>query len=77
MWSACQTVSRRAAILFIVLYQNTLSLLVLQSCKSSPSCSAYAVTALQRYGILRAAPMIVRRLWRCRPFALGGPDPVP
>lgn len=47
------------------------------SCRFQPSCSAYAITALQRYGALRGGWMAARRLLRCHPWGGSGPDPVP
>jgi putative membrane protein insertion efficiency factor len=46
-------------------------------CKFEPSCSAYAVEALETHGARRGAGLTVRRLFRCRPGAAGGSDPVP
>jgi putative membrane protein insertion efficiency factor len=46
-------------------------------CHFTPSCSAYAVEALERHGTGRGAWLTVRRLVRCRPGATGGADPVP
>ena len=47
------------------------------SCRYQPSCSAYAITALQRYGALRGGWMAARRLLRCHPWGGSGFDPVP
>ncbi|HEY0131094.1 MAG TPA: membrane protein insertion efficiency factor YidD [Allosphingosinicella sp.] len=47
------------------------------SCRFQPSCSAYAITALQRYGALRGGWMAARRLLRCHPWGGSGHDPVP
>ncbi|HEX8625059.1 MAG TPA: membrane protein insertion efficiency factor YidD [Allosphingosinicella sp.] len=47
------------------------------SCRFQPSCSAYAITALQRYGALRGSWLAARRLLRCHPWGGSGPDPVP
>ncbi|HEX8239644.1 MAG TPA: membrane protein insertion efficiency factor YidD [Allosphingosinicella sp.] len=47
------------------------------SCRFQPSCSAYAITALRRYGALRGGWMAARRLLRCHPWGGSGPDPVP
>ena len=47
------------------------------SCRYQPSCSAYAITALQRYGALRGSWLAARRLLRCHPWGGSGPDPVP
>ena len=46
-------------------------------CRFLPSCSAYAVEALERHGARRGSWLTVRRLVRCRPGARGGADPVP
>ena len=47
------------------------------SCRYEPSCSAYAITALQRYGALRGSWLAAKRLLRCHPWGGSGPDPVP
>ena len=47
------------------------------SCRFEPTCSGYAVQALQRHGAARGSWLTVRRLARCRPGAAGGADPVP
>ena len=44
-------------------------------CKYHPSCSAYAVQAVERYGILRGLVLAGWRLLRCNPFSHGGYDP--
>ena len=44
---------------------------------SSPSCSGYALEAIQRFGVKRGIPMALRRLGRCRPGGPFGLDPVP
>jgi len=46
-------------------------------CRFTPSCSHYAVEALERHGAGRGSWLTVRRLLRCRPGATGGADPVP
>lgn len=47
------------------------------SCRFQPSCSAYAITAVGRYGALRGGWLAAKRMARCRPFGGYGPDPVP
>ncbi len=44
-------------------------------CKYHPSCSAYAVQAIERYGILRGLVLATWRVLRCNPFSHGGYDP--
>ena len=47
------------------------------SCRYQPSCSAYAITAIQRYGAARGGWMAVKRICRCHPWGGQGYDPVP
>lgn len=61
----------------IRLYQLVISPLTPPSCRYSPSCSAYAVTALRRFGLLRGGYLAARRLGSCHPWAAGGVDHVP
>lgn len=58
-------------------YQVLISPLTPPSCRFYPSCSAYAVTALERFGPARGTWMAVRRLGRCHPWTAGGVDHVP
>ena len=58
-------------------YQAFLSPVVPAVCKFHPSCSRYAFEAIERYGAGRGMRLALARLWRCRPFAPGGYDPVP
>jgi putative membrane protein insertion efficiency factor len=67
----------RPFILLIRLYQWTLGWILGTRCRFLPSCSEYGVEALQKYGALRGAWFIVRRLGRCHPFCAGGHDPLP
>lgn len=59
------------------LYQLLLSPLFPPSCRFYPSCSAYAVTALTRFGPFRGGWLALRRLGRCHPWNPGGVDHVP
>lgn len=58
-------------------YQIVLSPLLPAACRYYPSCSAYAVEALERYGAWRGSWLAVKRIGRCHPFRPGGFDPVP
>jgi putative membrane protein insertion efficiency factor len=58
-------------------YQLFVSPLLGPRCRFYPSCSAYAVTALQTHGALRGSWLAVRRLGRCHPWNPGGVDHVP
>ena len=68
---------RTVLVLFVRGYQVTLSPLLPASCRYYPSCSAYAIEALERYGALRGGWLALRRIGRCNPFRPGGYDPVP
>jgi uncharacterized protein len=57
-------------------YQRLLSPFIGQHCKYYPSCSEYAVQAVQRFGILRGLVLAGWRLLRCNPWSSGGFDPV-
>ncbi|WP_017595549.1 membrane protein insertion efficiency factor YidD [Nocardiopsis potens] len=67
----------RALILPIRGYQRFISPLFPPVCRFYPSCSTYAVQALQTHGALRGLWLAVRRIARCHPFHPGGLDPVP
>ncbi|MCK0113479.1 membrane protein insertion efficiency factor YidD [Ornithinimicrobium sp. F0845] len=58
-------------------YQVLVSPLLGPSCKFYPSCSAYALTALRRYGPVKGTWLAARRLGRCHPWSHGGVDHVP
>ncbi len=58
-------------------YQLFLSPLLPSSCRFYPSCSAYSLTALRRFGPVRGTWLTVRRLGRCHPWNPGGVDHVP
>jgi putative membrane protein insertion efficiency factor len=68
---------RGILILFVRAYQTVLSPLLPSSCRYYPSCSAYAIEALEKHGAMRGSLLAVRRILRCHPFRPGGFDPVP
>jgi putative membrane protein insertion efficiency factor len=59
------------------LYRAALSPLLGRNCRFYPSCSEYALEAVQKYGALRGGWLSVKRLCRCHPWHPGGVDPVP
>lgn len=68
---------KRALIGGIRFYRRALSPLKPPVCRFEPTCSAYALEAVERYGALRGSWLAARRLLRCHPFHEGGYDPVP
>jgi len=58
-------------------YQVIISPLLGQTCRFSPSCSNYAMQAIERYGFFKGVYLTATRLLRCHPFHPGGHDPVP
>ena len=68
---------RRVVVLFIRFYQVFISPLFPPTCRFTPTCSTYAVTSVERYGVFRGGWLAVRRIARCHPWNPGGYDPVP
>jgi putative membrane protein insertion efficiency factor len=64
----------RALLGLIRLYQIVLSPLLGDVCRFHPSCSRYAATCLERFGVLRGSTLAAARLCRCHPFHPGGVD---
>ncbi len=58
-------------------YQVAISPMLGPACRYYPTCSNYALEAIEKYGALTGGWMAVRRIFRCHPFRPGGYDPVP
>lgn len=71
------TVMQRLLIGLIHLYRRTLSPLIGQQCRFTPSCSRYTEEAIELYGAGRGSWLGLKRILRCQPFCQGGHDPVP
>ncbi|HSB96742.1 MAG TPA: membrane protein insertion efficiency factor YidD [Spongiibacteraceae bacterium] len=67
----------RLMIALISLYRWTISPLLGNRCRFYPSCSHYAIEAIDRHGAWRGGWLSLRRLLRCHPWHPGGYDPVP
>ncbi|MEF3307245.1 membrane protein insertion efficiency factor YidD [Paenibacillus sp. GYB003] len=70
-------VARRALQLPIRFYRKWISPLKPPTCRFYPSCSAYALEAIDVYGPAKGSWMAVKRICKCHPFHPGGFDPVP
>lgn len=62
-------------VFLIRFYQRGISPLLGPRCRFTPTCSQYAVEALERYGVLRGSLRAIRRILRCHPWSPGGYDP--
>ncbi|TAH40902.1 MAG: membrane protein insertion efficiency factor YidD [Betaproteobacteria bacterium] len=58
-------------------YKYAISPMLGRNCRFHPTCSEYAIEAVQRHGALRGGWLAIRRVGRCHPFHPGGYDPVP
>lgn len=58
-------------------YQYLISPLMAGHCRFHPSCSSYAIEAIEQHGVFKGSWLAVKRLLRCHPFHPGGYDPVP
>lgn len=65
------------ALLLIYLYKILISPFFPKSCRYTPTCSAYGVLAIKRFGLFEGIFLITKRVLRCHPKAEGGLDPVP
>jgi len=64
-------------VLLIKIYQYTLSPLLPDACRYSPTCSQYGIEALQKHGLLKGLWLTIKRFLRCNPWSGHGHDPVP
>ena len=67
----------RISIRLIHFYQNNISPLLPATCRYTPSCSTYAVTALERFGFWKGSWLTIKRILKCNPWGGSGADPVP
>lgn len=67
---------KNLAISIIRFYRNFFSINKLPSCRFYPSCSSYAIEAIQKRGLLKGMFLSIVRILRCNPLSKGGYDPV-
>jgi uncharacterized protein len=68
---------KRAVLAALRFYKAQISPALPPACRYTPTCSEYAIEAVERYGAGRGSVMAIRRVLSCNPFAHGGYDPVP
>ena len=68
---------KRLLMALVRFYRKNISPLSAPKCRFSPTCSAYALEALEVHGALKGSLLALWRILRCNPFSKGGYDPVP
>jgi len=68
---------KQLLILIIKIYKRFISPLLPSSCRFYPTCSSYALEAIERFGAFEGSILTIKRILRCHPFNPGGYDPVP
>jgi len=72
-----RSVPKRALLGAIRFYRRHISPMFPPCCRFTPTCSAYALEAVEKYGALKGGYLALRRILKCHPFHPGGYDPVP
>lgn len=72
-----RTLPRRALIALVRVYRLLLSPWLGNACRFEPTCSVYAIGALERHGAAAGTALALGRIARCQPWCAGGHDPVP
>ena len=68
---------KKILIILINGYRRLISPLFPPSCRFQPTCSQYAIEAIEKFGALKGSWLAIKRILRCHPFHPGGYDPVP
>ena len=58
-------------------YKKFISPVLPKACRFTPTCSEYAIEAIEKFGVIRGSVLASYRIMRCNPFSKGGYDPVP
>ena len=72
-----QTTPQRLAIAFVRFYQRLISPFLGNNCRFQPTCSHYAIEAINRFGVVKGCWLASKRILKCHPLNAGGEDPVP
>lgn len=72
-----RSLPKRILLWLIHFYRSNISPMYPASCRYLPTCSQYALEAVEKYGALKGGYLALRRILRCHPFRKGGYDPVP
>ena len=72
-----RSIPKRALLGAIRFYRRNISPMFPPCCRFTPTCSAYALEAVEKYGALKGGYLALRRILKCHPFHPGGYDPVP
>ncbi|TCL34436.1 hypothetical protein EV210_11519 [Anaerospora hongkongensis] len=67
---------KKCILMMIIFYRNCISPLKPPSCRFIPTCSEYALLAVEKHGAARGTVLAIKRILRCHPFHPGGYDPV-
>ena len=68
---------KKVLIALIHFYQRAISAHTPPACRFTPTCSAYAIEAIERFGVFKGGALALWRILRCNPFGKHGYDPVP
>ena len=74
---ALASLPKRLLLAAIRFYRGKISSGLPPACRFTPTCSAYALEAVEKYGALKGGYLALRRILKCHPFHKGGYDPVP
>ena len=77
MYKVLVRMVKKAIILLIKFYRVCISPYKQPCCRFIPTCSEYALTAVERHGVIKGVYLSIRRILKCHPFHEGGYDPVP
>lgn len=68
---------KRILLALLSFYKKAISPYLGNNCRFTPTCSTYAMGAIERFGVFRGSLLAIWRILRCNPFCKGGWDPVP